>query len=255
MNRRIGILLVLLLALLAANLFLLATPTNHSRLSVGGSEFTVHAPERRGAITRWGANSFSFEIQDGDRWASAPESKGERAELSSQTYAQPGQSIELAYDLKIVEAGSMDGPARLILSQLHGPDRPTLPEGDDFIYPPFVVNLEGDKLLFTIRSGTIEAGRGPDLVVAEIPANRGEWQRLRYCVTLGTDAGAVIYQNGERAGQYLGPVGYDAGDQNHYWKLGTYRFDETGVTRADFRNISVRLKNSCDLQVPVAGQS
>lgn len=194
-------------------------------LRIGSGNFTVQAPAGEGPVQLVDATTISFTVEPGDRWA-GDERKGklrERAEVTSKEKIAFGETTQASVDLRI-EAQRGEGKGRwMTISQLHGPNRGTLGEDSPLASPVLAVQLRDDNLVIVARSGREGDERAQASRIATLPADFGNWHRYDMRVRMGEQGSVDIFRDGEQVVAWQGPVGYDAGDRQHYWKFGVYR--------------------------------
>ena len=83
--------------------------------------------------------------------------------------------------------GLRKGRDWMVLAQIHGPNRNTLPEGRSFASPVFALELRGDELVFIARGGSEEDGETGQRIVGSIPARFGSWQSFSVIAELRDD--------------------------------------------------------------------
>lgn len=211
---------------------------NGESLSIGRGDYIIHAADREGPVTLIEEDTIRFTVEPGDQWIHDKQSgaRRERAEISSRDSVVFGQIARASVDLRLApqEAG---GPGTwMLVAQLHGPNRRMLAEDSVLRSPPFAMQVSGDRLIFLVRSGRAGDDAVAQQRIGSIPADFAQWHRYDFYVQTGQDGRVTILRDGEIAIDWVGPVGYDAGDGMHYWKFGIYRSAQwQGPSQLDLR--------------------
>lgn len=221
---------------------------NGESFPLESGRLSVQAREGEGPVTVMDDNVIRVTVAPGDQWANdKAKGKGnDRAELSSETKILFGESASAELDLRLFPMGAEARGKWATVFQLHGPNRKTLEEDSSFRPPAITAQVRGDRLFFIARGGYEEENKLYKRVLGSVPADFGNWHRLKVDARLGGDGRVVVSRDGEVVIDWTGPVGFDAGDRRHYWKLGIYRSSNwSESSQVDFKLFCVGLGGEC----------
>lgn len=198
---------------------------NGQAVDVADAPFAVQASEGTRGVELTSDGNVRFRVEPGHVWTGDRRAgkSNERAEISSRLRGQYGDTMSAQFAIRLADdPGMRKGRDWMVLAQIHGPNRDTLPAGRSFASPIFALELRGDELVFVSRGGSEDEGETGARIIGAIPARFGDWQSFSVIAELGEQARLGI---ATEAGTFFGdgPLGYDAGDRTHYWKFGIYR--------------------------------
>lgn len=194
-------------------------------LTLDSGPLWVQAREGEGPVRIVDGDIVRFTVAPGDQWAQDVEraKSNERAELSSKSKIRYGGTASARLAMRFYPTGEFRPGRWMTVLQLHGPNRRTLAAESPFLPPVLTFQQRGDEIAVVARGGTARDGVVHKATIAVFPADTGQWQDFRVDVSLGEQGHVAIDRNGQPLLRWDGPVGYDAGDRQHYWKMGIYR--------------------------------
>jgi hypothetical protein len=202
-----------------------------------GTMFIAQSDDNGYAITRLGPNLYRFEVRGDDRYPGDAR-KGRHVRRAEFTQGRPhfrfGDDVWISFSQRIVRMDPTAEDDWVVLGQLHGPNRPELPEDSELLEPPFaMVYRQKDGLRFVSRSGDDRHGQSKTLLHYVQETRLGEWADyvIHIRTGLGDDGILSVWRNGEQIVDYQGPIGYRSGGGRHYWKFGIYENTEEDATR------------------------
>lgn len=218
-------------------------------VDLAGVPFAVQSAEASRGVEYDHNNVLRFKVVPGAVWQGDRRAgkANERAEISSKLRGYFGETMSAKFSIRLGNnPGLRKGRDWMVLAQIHGPNRNTLPEGRSFASPVFALELRGDELVFIARGGSEVDGETGQRIVGSIPARFGSWQSFSVIAELRDD-GRLGIATDEGTFFTNGPVGYDAGDAMHYWKFGIYRSPGIKVTQSmDFYLHCLGVSGPCE---------
>jgi len=218
-------------------------------LSLRSGPLSVQSHDGEGAVRIVDGDTIRIVVEPGDQFRFDRDrgKANERAELSSKTKIPMGGSATADLAVRYYDMGEFRPGRWVTLLQLHGPNRNTLQDGSRFGPPVLAVQQRGQEIIVLARWGSDRDGELIKQEVARFPADFGVWHDYRYQVGLGEEGFVSIDRDGEPLVRWSGPIGYDAGDRQHYWKMGIYRSGEwESVSQLDMRIGCIGKSTDCE---------
>lgn len=194
-------------------------------LALESGELLVQSREGDGPIRIVDGDTIRVTVFPGDQWPQDVERNkdNERAELSSQAKIPYGEEAVAQLGMRFYPMGEFKHGRWATVMQLHGPNRGTLTKDSTLLPPVLTFQQRGDEIVVVARAGNERDNVAGKVTIGTFPADFGAWHQYRVEVALGEAGSVKVDRDGEPLLRWTGPIGYDAGDRQHYWKMGIYR--------------------------------